>query len=297
MIKKGLTSIAVFFLYLISILPFPVLYLIADFVYLIIYYLIGYRRKVVQENLRNSFPNKTELERNHIEKEYYHYLADLILETIKSFTISEEEIKKRMLLPNVALLTGYFNADRNVLVAVAHYGNWEWGALITSFITDHPRIIVYKPLHNKTFDGLFMRMRSKFGVTLVSMKNTLRKMVELRKSLSLSVFVSDQTPVREEVQYFTSFLNQPTAVFMGVEKIARLMDSVVVFADIRRVKRGFYSCNFVTLVEHPQQTAEFEITNAHVNYLDKVINEEPPYWLWSHRRWKFKPEDIKSNAN
>ncbi len=293
MIKKGLTSIAVFFLYLISLLPFAVLYLIADLVYLILYYIAGYRRSVVQENLRNSFPDKSESERRQIEKTYYQYLADLIVETIKAFTISAEEINKRMLLPNVDLLTSYFNDNRNVLAAVAHYGNWEWGALRTSFITTHPRIIVYKPLHNSAFNNLFMHMRSRFGVTLVSMKNTLRKMAELRTELSLSVFVADQTPVREEVQYFTSFLNQPTAVFLGVEKIAKLMNSVVVFADIRRVRRGFYSCTFVPLAEHPKNTPEYHITDAHVEYLQKVIKEEPAYWLWSHRRWKFKPEDSK----
>lgn len=293
MIKKGLTSIAVFFLYLISLLPFAVLYLIADFIYLILYYIVGYRRKVVQQNLRNSFPDKPEQELREIEKKYYHYLADLMIETIKAFNISAGEIKKRMLLPNEEVLTNYLGNNRNIVVAVAHYGNWEWGALRTSFITAHPRIIIYKPLHNKTFDSLFIRMRSKFGVTLVAMKSTLRKMAELRNKVSLSVFVSDQTPVREEVQYFTSFLNQPTAVFLGVEKVAKLMDSVVVFADIRRLRRGFYACTFVPLVAEAKLSATYEITNAHVRYLENVINEEPAYWLWSHRRWKFKPEDIK----
>ncbi|NCD71980.1 lysophospholipid acyltransferase family protein [Mucilaginibacter agri] len=290
MIKKGLTSLAVFFLYLISLLPFWLLYLIADFLYVIMYYVTGYRRGVVQQNLKNSFPEKNAEELHAIEKKYYHYLADLFVETIKSITISKTEMEKRMYLTNLEVINGYFAQNRSIIAVVGHYGNWEWGALRTGTMTHHRRVIIYKPLNNKTSDQLFKRMREKFGATLIPMKSTLRKMAELKSELSLSVFASDQTPVREEAHYFTPFLNQPTAVFLGIEKIATLFNSVVVFADIRRVKRGYYECTFVPLVEEPKQTKQYEITQAHVQYLEKVIKEEPAYWLWSHRRWKFKPE-------
>lgn len=290
MIKKGLTSLAIFFLYLLSLLPFWFLYLIADFLYLILFYIVGYRKAVVQENLQNSFPEKTEAERKIIAKKYFHYLADLFVETIKAITMTEKQVKRRMHLLNEEVIQQYFEQNRSIIAVVGHYGNWEWGALRTSFITTHRRIIIYKPLHDKASDELYKKVRSKFGVTLVTMKATLRKMVEFRNELSISVFASDQTPVREEAHFFTPFLNQPTAVFLGIEKIATLFNSVVIFADIRRVKRGHYQCTFVPLIEEPKQTAEHQITEAHVQYLEKVIREEPPYWLWSHRRWKFKPE-------
>jgi KDO2-lipid IV(A) lauroyltransferase len=293
MIKKGLTSLAIFFLYLVSLLPFWLLYLIADFLYVVIYYVVGYRRKVVQVNLLNSFPEKTEAERAAIEKKYFHYLADLLVETIKAITLSEKEIMRRMFLTNEDLVPDYYKQNKSVAIAVGHYGNWEWAVLRTSFICpQHKRVIIYKPLQDKAADDMYIKVRSKFGVTMVPMKATLRKMIEFRNELSLTVFASDQTPVREEAHFFTPFLNQPTAVFLGIEKISTLFNSVVIFADIRRVKRGYYQCTFVPLVEEPKQAAEHDITVAHVQYLEKVIREEPPYWLWSHRRWKFKPDNI-----
>jgi len=292
MIKKGLTSLAVFFLYLISLLPFWLLYLIADFLYLILFYIVGYRRAVVKENLQNSFPEKTEVERKLIGKKYFHYLADLFVETIKCISISEKEIERRMFLTNPEMIGEYFKQSRSVIGAVGHYGNWEYGALRLSLLTNERRIVIYKPLHDKASDDVFKRVRSRFGATLIPMKATLRKMIEYRRDLSFSVFVSDQTPIREEAHFFTPFLNQPTAVFLGIEKISTLFNSVVIFCDIRRVKRGYYQCTFVPLIEEPKQTAEYEITVAHVKYLEKVIKEEPPYWLWSHRRWKFKPDNI-----
>lgn len=290
MIKKGLTSLAIFFLYLLSLLPFWFLYLIADFLYFILFHVIGYRRRVVQENLRNSFPEKTEAERKLIEKKYFHYLADLMVETVKCISISKKQIERRMFLTNPELIEAYLKQQRSIIGAVGHYGNWEYGALRLSLMTDEKRIVIYKPLHDKASDDLFKRVRGRFGATLIPMKSTLRKMTEYRKQLSFSVFVSDQTPIREEAHFFTPFLNQPTAVFLGIEKISVLFNSVVIFCDIRRVKRGYYQCTFVPLVEEPKQTAVHEITVAHVQYLEQVIREEPSYWLWSHRRWKFKPE-------
>jgi KDO2-lipid IV(A) lauroyltransferase len=292
MINKGLSRLGYLFLYLISLLPFWLLYIFSDFLYVIIYYVLRYRLKVVRENLRNSFPEKTDTERKAIEKKYYHYLGDLIVEVIKLFTISEKQLKKRMLAPNGEIIEHYFNQGKSIIGAVGHYSNWEMAGLRLGMYTDKRRVVVYKPLHNEYFDNAFKRMRSKTGATLVDMKHTVRKMVEYRKELMISVLVSDQTPVRSDVSYFVPFLNQPTPVFLGIEKLAKMIDCVVVFCDIRRIKRGYYECSLVPLFEDPKNTAEHEITNAHVNYLENVIKQEPQYWLWSHRRWKFKPEDI-----
>lgn len=292
MIKKGLSRLGIFFLYLLSLLPFWFLYLISDFLFIIIFYVIGYRRKVVQQNLANAFPDKNEQERSDIERKYYRYLSDLIVEVLKMTTISGKEVARRVNVLNPELMNEAFDNGKSIIGAVGHYGNWEMGALRLSQLTDKRRIIIYKPVNNEVSDKWFLNMRSRFGATLVPMKSTLRKFAEYRNELTFSVLVSDQTPVREEVQYFTEFLNQQTAVFLGIEKLSKIIDCVVIFCDVRRVKRGYYQCTFVPLIDDPKQTAPYEITEAHVRYLEKVIREEPAYWLWSHRRWKFKPEDV-----
>ncbi|MBK0378877.1 lysophospholipid acyltransferase family protein [Mucilaginibacter segetis] len=292
MLKKAALKTGILFLYLISLLPFWFLYLIADAVFVILYYIVRYRRAVVQQNIRNSFPEKTPAERSRIEKQYYRYLADLMMETIKMITISETSLRKRMKPTNPELVDHYFNQGRSIIAAAGHYCNWELAALGFSLLTAEKRIIVYKPLTNKIFEDFFNKIRARFGATLVAMKQTLRTMITLKKQLTFSVLVSDQTPVKHEINYFTEFLNQPTAVFLGIEKLAKLIDAVVIFYKIDRVKRGYYTYTLVPLVEHPKQTAEHEITEAHVRYLEQIINEKPQYWLWSHRRWKYTPEDI-----
>jgi len=292
MINKGLSRLGAFFLYLVSLLPYWALYLIADFLFIVIYYITGYRRKVVQENLRNAFPEKTEQERHDIEKEYFRYLADLIVESIKMISASKETIVKHVWPTNPEVIDNYFAEGKSIIGAVGHYCNWELAGARFSFFTENRRIIVYKPLSNDYFDKFFIKMRSRFGSTLVPMKDTARAMVKYKNELSFSVLVADQTPVKHEAHYFTEFLNQPTAVFLGIEKLAKLTNAVVIFCDVKRVKRGYYTYTFVPLVENPKETAPHEITEAHVKYLESMIKREPQYWLWSHRRWKFKPEDI-----
>lgn len=292
MIRKGFSRLGTVLLYLVSLLPFFVLYLIADLIYFLLFYVIKYRRAVVQQNLANAFPEKSLSERQQIEKQYYHYLADLMLETVKLKTITRKEINRRFTVTNYEAVENVFAEGRSVIGTVGHYGNWEMGALKFSLLTDRPRLVVYKPLNNKIFNDYFTQIRTQFGATLVPMKSAMRKMVEYRRQQTMTLLVSDQVPSREEVTYFTTFLNQPTAVFLGVEKLAKSLDSAVIFCDVRRVKRGYYNCNFVPLFNNAKNTAEHEITNAHVQYLEQVIREEPQYWLWSHKRWKYKPEDI-----
>jgi KDO2-lipid IV(A) lauroyltransferase len=292
MIIKGLSRLGIFFLYLVSLLPFWFLYLISDLLFFITYYITGYRRKVVQENLRNSFPEKTDEERLVIEKKYFKYLADLIVETIKMTSASEKTILKRVKTTNPEIINAYFDQGKSIIAAVGHYCNWEMAALRLSLFTKEKVIIVYKPLSNATFDDYFIKMRSRFGASLVAMKNVLRTMVKYKNDVTFTTLVADQTPVRHEANYFTAFLNQPTAFFSGIEKLAKLTDSVVIFCDVKRIKRGYYAYTVIPLIEKPKETAPFEITETYVKYLETMIRREPQYWLWSHRRWKFKPEDI-----
>jgi len=295
MIKKGLSRLGTYFLYLVSLLPFWFLYLIADFLFVVIYYLIGYRRKVVQENLRNSFPEKTEEERHSIEKKYFRYLADLIVETIKMITVSEKEIIKRVTTTNPEAVNVYFDQGKSIMAAVGHYCNWEMANFRLCLFTDNKRIIVYKPLSNDTLDQFFINMRSRFGAIMVAMKNITRALVKYKNELTFTALVADQTPVQHEATYFTTFLNQPTAFFLGIEKLAKLTDAAVIFCDVRRVKRGYYEYTVIPIAANPKETAPHEITEAYIRCLETMIRREPQYWLWSHRRWKFKPQHITTN--
>lgn len=290
MIKKGLSRIVFFFLYLVSLLPFWFLYFISDIIFIILFYITRYRRKVVHQNLSNSFPQKSLDELNDIERKYFRYLADLIVETVKMITISEKEVLRRIKLTNPELIEKYYAEGRSLIAAVGHYCNWELCVLRFSLIPQYHKIMVYKPLSNIEADNYYLKVRGRFGVTLVQMRSTLRKLTELRRSLTFTVLAADQTPVRHETQYYTRFLNQQTAVFEGIEKMSIMFNSAVVFGKIKRIKRGFYEYKFVTMVDEPKQTQPYQITNLYLKTLEDMINEEPQYWLWSHRRWKFKPE-------
>jgi KDO2-lipid IV(A) lauroyltransferase len=292
MLRKAALNTGIFFLYLVSLLPFWFLYGVADAIFLILYYVIRYRRGVVKLNLKNSFPERTEAERNKIERRYYRYMADLMVETIKMITVSEKSLRKRMKPTNPELVDHYFKQGRSIIAAAGHYCNWEMAALAFGLLTNEKRIIVYKPQTNDVFNDMFNRVRARFGAILVAMKQTLRTMIAFKNDLTFSVLVSDQTPNMHEINYFTNFLNQPTAVFLGIEKLAKLIDAVVIFYRIDRVRRGYYTYTLVPLIEQPKQTTDHEITEAHVRYLEKLIQEKPQYWLWSHRRWKYRPEDI-----
>jgi Kdo2-lipid IVA lauroyltransferase/acyltransferase len=291
MINKGLSWIGIFFLYLLSLLPFWFLYLIADVLFFVVYHVTGYRKKVVRDNLRNSFPEKTDAERLVIEKKYFRYLADLIVETVKMITVSKSTIRKRITATNPEVLDSYLAQGRSIITALGHYGNWEIANLGMSIHTGKKLIVVYKPLTNITFDQFFIRMRSRFGALLIAMKNIVRVVVQHKNEITITALVADQTPVQHEATYFTTFLNQPTAFFLGIEKLAKLTNPVVLFCDVQCVKRGNYSCTFIPLTDNPKETAPYEITQAYVKYLEIMIRRAPEYWLWSHRRWKFKPED------
>lgn len=280
-------------IYLISLLPLRVLYVISDFFYIILYHLTGYRRKVVFNNLKNSFPEKTINELKAIEKRYYRYLADLIIESVKSFTISPEEIKMRFVIKNLSAITTHLNNGRPVIAVSGHYGNWEWGSLAISQLLKDDILIVYKPLSNKRFESLINSVRSKFGAVMVPMKSTLRKLSEYKNKPYLLALVGDQTPTKEESNYFTNFLNQDTAVFLGVEKIAVKFDNPIVYFNITRIKRGYYECEIKPLVNNPKLTSKFEITKLHTMELERNIQKAPEFWLWSHKRWKFSPIDLK----
>lgn len=279
-------------MFLVSLMPFRVLYILSDILFFFVFYLVKYRRKVVQRNLINSFPEKTAIERYQIEKKFYKHLLDLILESVKTMTISPEQIKKRFIFKNLSEISKYLDSGKSVIAVSGHYGNWEWGPLAAAYVLKSKVLVVYKPLTNKRFENLLNRMRSRFGAVMVPMKQTLRKIIQHKSQPSVIVLVGDQTPPKEESHYFTNFLNQQTAIFLGVEKIAKKTNYPVIYFNITKSKRGYYECIVKPLVDIPESTKEYDITNIHTQELENIIRTKAEYWLWSHKRWKFTAENL-----
>lgn len=257
--------------------------------YYILFYGIGYRKNVVIENLTNAFPEQTDEQRQGVAKRFYRFLPDLVVEAIKMRTISKKTVINRIELLNPEEVTRHFDNGKGVIGVTAHYGNWELGIHRLSLMTDFPRLVIYKPLNNEDFNEVYNSLRCRFGATMVPMKQILRHIVRLKNSPHISMFVADQTPTYQDSDYFMQFLNQETLVYTGTERIARLTKNPIVYCHIgRKAKRGYYFCKFTTLVENPDDYAAHEITEIHNRFTEKMIQEEPAYWLWSHRRWKRK---------
>ena len=280
--------------WLITLLPLPVLYLFSDFLYLILYYFPSYRRKIVAINLRNAFPEKSDNELTVIEKKFYRHFADLFIEILKLTHMSKVQSKEHMKIINKELLDRLYNEGRDVVAVIGHYNNWEW---LKSLIyhTDYQTVSIYKPLQDKRFDQFMLGLRERGGMILTPMSHIVREILEARKNnkRSLYSFITDQTPPITDIKYWTSFLNQDTPVYLGVEKIASKYDMAIVFFNVKKIRRGYYNYTVELLFEHTAGLPEHVITEKHVRRLEEVIIENPEYWIWSHRRWKHnRPVDI-----
>ncbi len=274
------------FIYGISLLPFPLLYLLSDVMYLVVYRLLGYRRKVVLTNLRNSFPEKSEADIRAIAARFYAWFCDLTLETLKTLTISPEEVRKRVSFEGIDILRKYAQEHRSIILVLGHYGNWELAGARYSQEKDIPQLyVIYHPLANTHFDRLMYHMRTRHGTKLYPMRETSKLMMRDRDLLTATAFIADQTPSPQRA-YWTTFLGQDTPVFLGTEALARKLDQPVVYICISRPKRGYYQMKMETLVSDPQQTSEGEITVIHTKRLEADIRKYPELWLWTHRRWK-----------
>ena len=277
------------FIFFVSLLSFPLLYLVSDFFFFIICRIIGYRKKVVRRNLKNSFPEKSDAEISQLTKDFYRYLCDLFLETFKTLTISKNEAVKHFQLTSetISLFNKYYEQRRSIIIVMGHSGNWEWAGNTFSILCKNQLYVIYHPLMNPHFNKLIYRMRTRFGTQLIEMKNTFKDMVKSKNIVSATAFIADQTPAPESA-YWTKFMNQDTPVFTGTEKIARKLNYPVVFVSVNRIKRGYYIANAETLFENPALTAVGEISEAHIKRLEQEIIKQPEIWLWSHKRWKHK---------
>jgi KDO2-lipid IV(A) lauroyltransferase len=265
------------------------LYLVSDGFYVILYYVIGYRKKIVLANLRNSFPDKSDKEIKRLCKDFYHYLCDLFLETFKTLTISKKAMLKHCYFSPQAKAVFDKVADekKSIVLVMGHLGNWEWAGNTFSLQCKQQLYVIYHPLQNKQFNKLIIDMRTRFGTKLIIMKDTFREMVAKRNEVNATAFIADQTPLPDGA-YWTTFLNQDTPVFKGTEKIAQKLKYPIVYACIKRVKRGQYEIFAEMLCENPAGTKEDEISEMHTRRLEKDIIAQPEVWLWSHRRWKHK---------
>ncbi len=275
----------------ISYLPFRVLYWLADFVYILAYYVVGYRKKIVQKNLKNSFPELSEKEIKKIEKAFYKHFADFLVESVKSLTISNKEIVRRCAILNPEVPNEYFEQGRSVMVLCGHYNNWEYYAVGLAQQMKHKVFAAYQPLKNEFFNEVLLKSRQRFGIKMMSMKEVPRKLVKSPKVPTMSIMVNDQSPHAPKKAYWNTFLNQPTGWMTGTERLASKLDQVVLFGCIRKRKRGFYEVSFYPITEKPKEVDAGFVLDQHTKYLEMVIAENPEYWLWSHRRWKHEKPD------
>jgi len=277
------------FAWTITLLPLKVLYVFSDIFFLFAYYIPGYRRKVVRKNLENSFPTKTPEEIKAIEKKYYHHFCDLFIETFKLIHMSDSEALSRMRMTNPELLAELHSKGKNIALVLGHFNNWEFLVSMPAVI-DYKMVSIYKPLSNKHFDRLMIRLRSKMGMILTPMSHVVREVIRMKNEQTPAIiaFITDQTPPGNELHFWTNFMNQDTPVFLGAEKIATKFNMAVVFLNIQKIKRGYYTYTAELLFEDASAVKNHEITEAHVRRLEQIIIENPENWIWSHRRWKHK---------
>jgi len=261
------------------------------------FYVFRYRRKIVRKNLLTSFPEKSVNEINGIERKFYQHFCDYLFETLKLLNMSKKDIKKRVTLVNPDELDEYYKKGKSVFVYLGHYCNWEWLSYAWKVnkptYSDYKMYPAYYPLGNKYIDKLFYILRSKKsdGVP-IPQKKVLRTIIKLNqnKEKGMFIFLADQSPIWNSVQHWVTFLNQDTATIVGPEKLAKQTGYPVFYFKVRKLKRGHYSCEFIKLAEDATEVPEFVITERYMSELEKSIREDPPYWLWTHRRWKFSKD-------
>lgn len=281
-------------LYFISVLPFWVLYSLSNFFFLLVYYVIGYRKQVVIQNLKKSFPEKNDREIKKIAKQFYLHFCDVIFETIKLLTISKKEFKKRCSIDEESIQSFhyFFKKNQSFVGVMGHCGNWEWGAIAHQVYFSRMITGVYHPLSNKNFDTFMLNLRGRFGGDIVAMNQLYKRLITLKQqNISTTIgLIADQTPPPESA-YWTTFLNQDTPVFNGTEKLAKKFNYPVVYLNIKKAKRGYYKLSTTIITETPKDYPDGVLSELHTKQLEKNICEQPHTWLWSHKRWKHKKPD------
>ncbi len=275
------------FLRLCSRLPLWILYRVSDLLFLLVYFVVRYRRKVVRENLSRSFPDRSKQERRLIERRFYRFFCDYAVETIKLLTISEAEMRRRMKVFGCEEMDAELDRQPFCFLMLGHYGNWEWISTIALWSKRNCGQL-YTPLHNATFDRVFYDMRSRFGTENISKYNALRRILSLKSEgiPSHIGFITDQSPRPNSIHDWMTFLHQDTPIFTGAERIGKKVGAAAYFIRVTRPRRGYYECHLERLTSDMREFADYELTELCMRRLEAEINEVPHLWLWTHRRWK-----------
>ena len=282
-------------LWLFSLLPMWVHYLISDGIYVIVYHLVGYRKKLVRKNLSDSFPEKSEAEIIRIEKDFYRWFCDYFVETIKLLTISRQELRRRMVFKGAELVNELTENGQSCAVYLGHYCNWEWITSLPLWVTPKAQCgQIYHVLENSEFDKLFLKLRQRMGAVCIPMAETLRKLAEYRQQRQPVVigYISDQVPFWNNIHHWCPFLNHDTPVLTGTERLARSAGHAVFYIDVERPKRGYYVAEFKLIARDPKQTEDYQLTDAYFMLLEASIRRAPQFWLWTHNRWKRTHEEF-----
>ncbi len=276
-------------LWLISILPFRLFYFLSDILYFFVYYIVGYRKKTVQENLAMALPHLSDQERKLIEKKSYQHMCDMFLEMVKTLTISSEEMNKRFVITNIELIKEFEKKEKSIMLLASHYANWEWLITLNQKIS-YQGIGVYKKIANKYFDKLVRDIRSKYNTQLVMTSKTIPLISQNQKEKNLSVYglVSDQSPKSDRIFHWDTFMGIEIPVHTGPEMLSKKYDLNVIFVKVKKVKRGYYEATLIPITDDAKSIPNFDITHRYIQEVEKQIHEAPEYYFWTHKRWKHR---------
>jgi len=274
-------------IYLISLLPLRLLYILSDGLYLLVYRIVGYRKKTVRRNLKMAFPNLSDAERKAIEIKFYHHLCDMFLEMIRTMSMSHEQMEKQFRFTNPELFQEMQAKGKSIMMYAAHYANYEW-IVSVNYHTDNPGFAVYKRIRNEHFDKLVRKIRSRFKAHLITTKETVPTIIRNRAAGISTVYglVSDQSPKASSIQHWTTFMGIETPIHIGAELLAKRYDMIAMNLRVDCVKRGYYECTYEVLAENARDIPNFEISEDFMRRLEKQINKAPEMYLWTHKRWK-----------
>ncbi len=281
--------------YLLSLLPMWVHYILSDLMFILLYHILGYRKKVVRKNLATSFPEKNKEELQQTERGFYHFFCDYLAESVKLMTISRENLKRRLVFKGTELVNQCVEEGQSCAVYLGHYGNWEWITSLPLWVTPKAQCgQIYHPIENKDFDRLFLRLRQRMGAVCIPMQDTLRKILEFRQQKQPVVigYISDQKPHWVNIHYWVDFLHHDTPVLTGTERIARKVNHAVFYMDVRRIRRGYYEAEFKLITREPKKMEEYQLTSIYYQMLEESIRRAPEFWLWSHNRWARTREEF-----
>ena len=279
--------------YLISLLPMRLLYVLSDVAYPFVF--AFYRRKLVRQQLTECFPEKTIKEIKAIEHAFYHHFCDLVVEMIKQFSMSKEEMMRRMVFVDGDKAFSNFSSEQPILfLMLGHFGNWEWIASL-AYWTDAYCSQVYHPLTDDVFDKLFLDLREHYGGECIPMRKTVRRLLQLNAKTQPVIcgMIADQQPRWDAIHHFCQFLGHDSAVFIGTEELAKKFNSLVYYGSVRCIRRGYYECQLIPITINPQEMPDYEITDKYMELLEADIRQHPELWLWTHKRWTRTKEEWK----